>query len=447
MTHTKTWILPVGLFTTALLLLGSRFAIFPKNKSPLYEPWHKNEAWDRLLKVYDEIAADKYKNCESKLVDTSFGKTQTYACGHRFHSPPVMFFHGASSDSSGFGEWLLPEVVKQNKFAIAVDYICDTGRSIPKDGKVENCPSNETEIAQWVEEIATELALKTPVSMVGYSYGSYISFLTALHKPELVDKLVLLAPGHIFGRRSAGFWLRYMVHHMMATNSTQDRVWKSLTTNSSFSLQTLPPRDKEHYIAMQDVQATVLKVTCNGCYSHKTFKEVMESHDTFVGVGEKDSTASRTGTWIADRALEDGAIKAVVYKGAGHLMCWEHPTDELIVQDVLDFLRQKAVHHPEPKPMAEPEVLVEKEAEPLVVKEEPKKKAEEPKKKVDETKKKVEEPKKKVEETKKKVEEPKKKVEEPKKKVEEPKKKVEEVKKDHHEFDEKVEEILDAVFE
>ena len=430
-----------------------------------------NEAWDRLLNVYDEIADEKYKNCESKLVETSFGKTQTYACGHRFHSPPVMFFHGASTDSSVFGEWLLPAVVKQNKFAIAVDYICDTGRSTPKDGKVENCPSNEMEIAQWVEEIATELSLKRPVSMVGYSYGSYIAFLTALHKPELVAKLVLLAPAYIFGRMSSSFYLRNMVYRMMPTNSTQDWLWKSLTTNSSFSLLTLPPRDVEHFLAKRDVQATVLKVVSNGCYSHNTLKEVMESHDTFVGIGEKDSTVARTtSTWIAERALEDGATEAVIYTGAGHLMCWEHPTDELIVQDVLDFLNQKTAYHPEPKPMAEPEVHVEKEAEPLV--EEPKKKAmaEEPKKNVEETKKKVEEPKKKaeepkkkaeeepkkkVEETKKKVlEEPKKKVEEAKKKVEEPKKPVDEAKtpdkqamKDHHEFDEKIEEILDAVFE
>jgi pimeloyl-ACP methyl ester carboxylesterase len=367
-------IVPASLVAVVLITLVGRFTIFPK--SPLYEPWHKNEAWDRLLNVYDEIVDAKYKNCESKLVDTSFGKTQTYACGHRFHSPPVMFFHGASTDSSVFGEWLLPAVVKQNKFAIAVDYICDTGRSIPKDGKVENCPSNATEIAQWVEEIATELSLKTPVSMVGYSYGSYISFLTALHKPELVDKLVLLAPSCVFGSLSWSFFLRHMVHHMMPTNSTQDWLWKSLTTNSSFSLQTLPPRDVEHYEAMLDVQATVLKVGCNGCYSHETLKEVMESHDTFVGIGEKDSTVSHTSAWIANRALDDGATEVVVYPGAGHLMCWEHPTDELIVQDVLNFLDQNAAHHPEPKkPMAEPEVFVGKEAEALV--EEPKKKVEE----------------------------------------------------------------------
>jgi pimeloyl-ACP methyl ester carboxylesterase len=126
-----------------------------------------------------------------------------------------------------FGEWLLPAVVKQNNFAIAVDYICDTGRSVPKDGKVENCPSNEMEIAQWwVEEIATELSLKKSVSMVGYSYGAYISVWTALHKPELVDQLVLLAPRHIFGSMSTILLpsRHIMVYRMMATDSTQDRL-------------------------------------------------------------------------------------------------------------------------------------------------------------------------------------------------------------------------------
>jgi pimeloyl-ACP methyl ester carboxylesterase len=470
MAFAKTLILP-SLVAVVLVTLVGRRIIFPK--SPSYEPWHMNEAWDRLLKVYDETADEVYKKCESKLVNTSFGMTQTYACGHRFNSPPVMFFHGAASDSSLFGEWLLPAVVKQNMFAVAVDYICDTGRSIPKDGKVENCPSNEKEIVQWVEEIAAALFLKTPVSMVGYSYGSYISFSTALHKPELVDKLVLLAPGLLFRSLSKSFFFRAMVSNMMmATNSTQDWLWKSLTTNSSFSLQTLPPRNVEHFLAMRDVQATVLKVMCNGCYSDKTLKEVMESHDTFVGIGEKDSTVSSSWspqttstTWVAERALDDGATKVVVYPGAGHLMCWEHPTDELIVQDVLEFLRRKSsVHHPaEPKkPMAEPEV-VEKEADPVVVVEEPKKKkveepkkvVEEPKKIVEEPKKIVEEPKKPVEEPKKPVEETKKKVEESKKIVEEPKKPVEEAKtppddeeaKAHHAFDEKVEGILEAVFE
>jgi esterase/lipase len=259
--------------------------------------------------------------------------------------------------------------------------------------------------------------------MVGHSYGSYISFLTALHKPELVDKLVLLSPRCVFGSLSWSFFLQYMVYRMMPTSSTQDRLWKSLTTNSSFSLQTLPPRDVEHYNAMLDVQATVLKVGCNGCYSHETLKEVMGSHDTFVGIGEKDFSVSHTSTWIANRALDDGATKVVVYPGAGHLMCWEHPTDELIVQDVLNFLHQKTEHHPEPKkPMAEPELFVEKEAELLV----------------EELL---------VEELKKKVEEPKKKVDEPRKPMKEAKTPDEEVKKDHHEFDEKVKEILETVLE
>ena len=60
--------------------------------------------------------------------------------------------------------------------AIAVDFICDVGRSKPRDGDVRNCPQNATALAQWVRETTNALHVKQPFSIVGYRLCVYFMY-------------------------------------------------------------------------------------------------------------------------------------------------------------------------------------------------------------------------------------------------------------------------------
>jgi pimeloyl-ACP methyl ester carboxylesterase len=70
------------------------------------------------------------------VIPTTFGKTQTFACGD-LSSDPVFFLHGAASNAFIYGDWIMPELRKTH-YAVAVDFVCDVGRSTPRDGDSKN---------------------------------------------------------------------------------------------------------------------------------------------------------------------------------------------------------------------------------------------------------------------------------------------------------------------
>ena len=118
--------------------------------------WAEGDRWNRFFKIYDSFLVEMYRwdwvffrngdsffkrkeylsDCESRVVTTSFGKTATFACGDRSRDP-VLFLHGAASSSFIYGDWILPEL-RQSHYAVAVDFVCDIGRSIPRDGNINN---------------------------------------------------------------------------------------------------------------------------------------------------------------------------------------------------------------------------------------------------------------------------------------------------------------------
>lgn len=82
---------------------------------------------------YDAIAERQYhvtRNCRSELIESpKFGSTQIHACsGPR--DPAVLLFHAISSSSIDYGDWLVPALVSGRMYAVAVDALCDVGRSV-----------------------------------------------------------------------------------------------------------------------------------------------------------------------------------------------------------------------------------------------------------------------------------------------------------------------------
>ena len=60
----------------------------------------------------------------------------------------------------------------------------------------------------WLDELIPALETRGRVSLVGMSYGGALAAQYALHSPERLEKVILLAPGATILRPPAEFWVR-----------------------------------------------------------------------------------------------------------------------------------------------------------------------------------------------------------------------------------------------
>jgi pimeloyl-ACP methyl ester carboxylesterase len=89
---------------------------------------------------------------------------------------------------------------------VAVDQIGEFGRSV--------CAKpirTLQDLLAWLDELIVALAGQERVSLIGMSYGGALAAQYALHAPERLDKVVLLAPGATILRPPVEFWLRLLV--------------------------------------------------------------------------------------------------------------------------------------------------------------------------------------------------------------------------------------------
>lgn len=307
--------------------------------SKTYLPWHQTPQWERFLQMYDQKAKEMFATCDSKLVNTQFGRTQVHVCGNA-SDPVVVLFHGASMSSPMFGRWILPDLVRQKLRVVAVDFPCDNGRSIPAD--FSRCQSaTEDEVANWVQDFVTELGMASkPVSLLGYSYGALVAFVTAMRHPAMVDQLVLLSPGSIFAPFHA---TRFVLFHLLMSilpeslhsqgyrwffewmaGTPKSDVWGELNTLKDFTL------------SAGRVWATHLPLFTN-VYNDTVLQEVFRHHNTYLGIGEYEVVTDVAAA--IERARNNGVAVVDVYPEVGHLLALQCP--ELVSSQVAKFLSRK----------------------------------------------------------------------------------------------------------
>ena len=104
-------------------------------------------------------------------------------------NPAILLFHGSCSNSA---MWFADiEKLKEMYHVFAVDIIGEAGNS------AENrLDPNSDDYANWVREILDALKLNK-VSLMGNSFGGWMSLKFATTFPERVDKLVLIAASGI----------------------------------------------------------------------------------------------------------------------------------------------------------------------------------------------------------------------------------------------------------
>lgn len=282
--------------------------------------WHQGPQWQSVLQLYDQMVKNLYSECESKLLPTRFGSTQVHICGPP-NAPPVFLIHGAGDTSLTWVPLIKRSALVNQRRLIAVDYICDAGRSVPIA-----CPSNNNEHVQWVKDMFAQLGV-TQADFVGHSYGAFVSASVAVEAPELVNKLVLLAPATVFADFTSEFWLRALPLYILPVPNVSMKKklfinFQNWMTSPSYDFEQSPSEFKElvQKIGLLDMEFGL------GARPY-TFSDDelqrLKSHTTTTLMMPEDETV--TDTKLAVTRAQTAGISVVSIPGTGHWALVEKP--------------------------------------------------------------------------------------------------------------------------
>lgn len=178
-----------GLAFVALLVIGwIALSLFPGfgGIDSAHHPFRSARAKERYLTFYDARAERWPVPSESRTVATTYGATFVRTSGPR-GAPPLVLLHGAGGSSLHWAPNV--EELSEHHRTFAVDGIYDFGRSV-----YTRRLADWHDFVQWLDEVFDSLGLMTDVRLVGLSYGGWLTSQYALHHPERLDKIVLVAP-------------------------------------------------------------------------------------------------------------------------------------------------------------------------------------------------------------------------------------------------------------
>ena len=150
-------------------------------------PFRSAAAKAKYLSLYARKANKWPADSDTRFVNTTYGQTFVRISGPD-DAPVLVLLHGGGGDSM---QWIPNIEALSKRFTVyAVDNIYDIGRSI-----YTRVPSTPHDFAVWLDEVFTALGLGNQIQLMGLSYGGWLASQYALHFPERLGKIVLLAPG------------------------------------------------------------------------------------------------------------------------------------------------------------------------------------------------------------------------------------------------------------
>jgi pimeloyl-ACP methyl ester carboxylesterase len=168
-------------------------------KTPFY-PFKTEEA----KAEYEAYCLEAFKawpaGSQTLLFETPSGETFVRACG-RETDPPLVLLAGARGSSLMWTRTIAG--LSTHHRCYALDTIGDAGFSVNRHDL-----KKPEDFVQWLDEVLPELVSERPVSLMGMSYGGWLAGQYALHRPERVQSVVLLAPGDTVLRTSFAFYAR-----------------------------------------------------------------------------------------------------------------------------------------------------------------------------------------------------------------------------------------------
>lgn len=288
-------------------------------------PFKSAEAKDNYLKLYEQVALHWPICSETRMLDTSYGKTFVRISGP-IEAPPLVLLHGMGSNSL---MWIPNiEMLSKNYRTYAVEDLNGNGKSIGTKSI-----KNSVDTVNWLNELFTALNLERNINLMGMSYGGWQASQYALKFPNKLDKLVLLAPAATVFPVSSSFTIRAILSLLPFEYFTKFLL--------NWVMEDLVKKDKNSAEGM--VNGMIL---ASKCYKSRRSPSPTVLGDEelkhfevptlyLVGENEKVYPAKKAMQRLDDLAPQ---IKSKIITDAGHDLLSVQP--EIVNEEVLKFLEQ-----------------------------------------------------------------------------------------------------------
>jgi pimeloyl-ACP methyl ester carboxylesterase len=190
-------------------------------KTSACHPFRSTEAKTEYLARYDEAAKTWPVSSEGKMVDTSYGQTFVRISGS-VDAPPLVLLPGAGSCSL---QWI-PNIasLSEGHRTYAVDTLINTGcvgRSV-----YTRAITGPDDVVKWLDDLFSALDLEDNINLLGASYGGWPASQYALHAPDRLNKMILLAPAGTVLPFRRGYLLRTILLSLLPRRNTYIRFFK-----------------------------------------------------------------------------------------------------------------------------------------------------------------------------------------------------------------------------
>ncbi len=288
----------------------------------------------------DWYVRSKYSYPDSKWIDNDFGSPIHYR--DIGEGPVVVLLHGEISSLHTWDKWI--ETLSQDFRVIAIDLPGSGLTSAPHclSDPADTCAENLTlhYIQHTFEYFIEDLKLDK-FSLVGSSYGGYLSALYALDHPQKLDKLILISP---LGYQQEVPWiLNYVTASGM---DVLNRYFQPATVISTIvddfysSSENIKRVNLDRYIHLAQSDGA----HASNVYQLKRVRQLMEQGmlfdmsevitPTLVMWGKSDNWGSPEHATRWEEALSDAIL--VKYPFSGHALMEESPTES--VADAIAFI-------------------------------------------------------------------------------------------------------------
>jgi pimeloyl-ACP methyl ester carboxylesterase len=177
----------IVLVAAVVIWLGVQvFSVPAEVEMTPHHPFRSAEAKERYLQHYSSREKNWPVVSEARMVDTSFGKTFVRISGP-VDAPPLVLLPGANATSLLWAPNI--EAFSRRFRTYAVDNIYDFGRSV-----YTKHLKKPDDFVNWLNDLFRALDLEDDINLMGLSYGGWITSQYALHHPNRLEKVVLLAP-------------------------------------------------------------------------------------------------------------------------------------------------------------------------------------------------------------------------------------------------------------
>lgn len=224
-----------------------------------FHPFKSPQAKAAYLAFEDRLAEKWPVVSELKSVRTSFGATFMRISGPA-DAPPLVLLPGGGSCSLIWSANI--EALSREYRTYALDNIYDYGRSV-----YTRKMRSGGDMAAWLDELFDVLRLGGDIRIAGYSFGGWVTSQYALHHPQRLRRVALIAPAATV-LPLPGPYIRRMITTLIPVRYFSKKimywVWKDLARMGESGRQIVEDRIDYYRLAMksfkfkQPVSPTVL---------------------------------------------------------------------------------------------------------------------------------------------------------------------------------------------